>query len=68
MNLEQILDKKQISEIDRVTAFIFEAIDRLHNEGAELEDMKEIKSKVNSVWRKNFPLEDIKTCNTGRKS
>ena len=59
MELNKILDKKENTELDRITCFIYGGISRLHDNKIPVEDMKEIKSSLAKVWRKHFPLETL---------
>ena len=57
MELNKILDKKENTELDRVTCFIYAGVSRLHDKKIPVEDMKEIKSSLAKIWRKHFPLD-----------
>jgi len=57
--LNEILDKKENTDLDKVTAYILHIIERLHTEEIPLEDMKEIKSKICEIWRKHHPLDTL---------
>jgi len=59
MEKDKILDKENITELDRVTCFIYEGISRLHDKNISVEDMKKIKSSVSKIWRKYFPLDSL---------
>jgi len=59
MKQNEILDKKDINELDKITCFVFEMVDRLHTKNIPLEDMKFIKKSISKIWRKHHPLESI---------
>lgn len=59
MKHDEILDKHNPTELDKLTCLILGAIERLHDKKIEVEDMKEIKKKVNEIWRKYYPLDSL---------
>lgn len=68
MKLDDILSKKKKSMKDKKVAFIFESIDRLHDEDISEEDFEYIHIAIRRIWRKYHPLSELTTPFHGGKS
>ena len=66
MELNKILDKKETTELDRITCFIYEGVSRLHDKNIPIGDMKEIKLTIGKIWRKHFPLDTLIKANSNK--
>jgi len=59
MDKNKILDKKETNELDRLTCFIYGAIDILHDDKIKIKDMKEIKKVISKIYKRYHPLDEL---------
>ena len=58
MDKQDILQKKQPNHKDKLTIFIIDIIERLHNT-CNKKDLEEIKKVVCKIWRKYHKIEEL---------